>query len=236
MGSNVIFSKQVEQNNTIFQGTKYPWLVRICHGQVMDFGFGVSVLHVQGDPTGCFCAGTLVAANYIVTAGHCLYRWDQNTDRVTKRYTPRTIHVVIGDYDTSMQNETGLEKILEIEEIIRHPNHDLNLQDSGIERTEGYDIAMLRLKNPVDLSVYTPACLARPEDGDKYAGKMGTAVGWGSTDIHNSKEKQDTPQEVQLPIAGSVNCPESNNENPSMLCAGMGAGGSRGTCHVSKTS
>ena len=175
-----------------------------------------------------------MAANYIVTAGHCLYRWDQNTDRVTKRYTPRTIHVVIGDYDTSMQNETGLEKILEIEEIIRHPNHDLNLQDSGIERTEGYDIAMLRLKNPVDLSIYTPACLARPEDGDKYAGKMGTAVGWGSTDIHNSKEKQDTPQEVQLPIAGSVNCPESNNENPSMLCAGMGAGGSSGTCHVSK--
>ena len=176
-----------------------------------------------------------MAANYVITAGHCLYSWGKNTDKVTKKYTARKIHVIIGDYDTSQQNETGLEKILkEVEEIIRHPNHDLNLGDRGLEKTEGYDIAMLKLKKPVDLSVYTPACLARPEDGDKYAGKKGLAVGWGSTDMYNSEEKQDILQEVQLPIAGSVNCPESNNEKPNMLCAGMRAGGRFGTCHVSK--
>ena len=39
------------------------------------------------------------------------------------------------------------------------------------------DIALLKLKEKVDLSIYTPACLA--PKGTDYTGKTGSVYGWG---------------------------------------------------------
>ena len=40
-----------------------------------------------------------------------------------------------------------------------------------------HDIALLKLKQKVDLSMFPPACLA-PKDGD-YTGRTGSVYGWG---------------------------------------------------------
>ena len=64
---------------------------------------------------------------------------------------------------------------------------------------------------------------------------MGTAVGWGSTNGKNeAAATSDKPVEVQLEVAELDDCPSSSEEEPSMLCAGMGGGGRIGTCHVSQ--
>ena len=210
--------------------------MRICHGQTIEGFYGdVYVSQITGEKKSCFCGGTLVASNYVITAGHCLYEWNEYTDRVTEKLVEWKIYVRIGEYNTELADDTGIEKIFQVEEIIKHPKHDLGINDVGIEKTLGYDIAILRLKQDVDLTIYTPACLAPSSGGDQYVGQMGTAVGWGSTNGKNeAAATSDKPVEVQLEVAELDDCPSSSEEEPSMLCAGMGGGGRIGTCHVSQ--
>ena len=59
-------------------------------------------------------------------------------------------------------------RVLEIEKIITHEGYCHNFD---------HDIALLKLKEKVDLSKYTPACLA-PNDED-YTGKEASVYGWG---------------------------------------------------------
>ena len=64
-------------------------------------------------------------------------------------------------------------RVLEIEKIITHEGYCHNFD---------HDIALLKLKEKVDLSKYTPACLA-PTDKD-YTGKTASVYGWGSQEDH----------------------------------------------------
>ena len=43
------------------------------------------------------------------------------------------------------------------------------------------DIAVLELAEEVDLDTFTPACLARAEDGTAFDGETGEVCGWGVT-------------------------------------------------------
>ena len=46
-----------------------------------------------------------------------------------------------------------------------------------------FDIALLELKaeDELDLTVYTPACLARSSDRDSFDNQLATVAGWGVT-------------------------------------------------------
>ena len=61
---------------------------------------------------------------------------------------------------------------MEIEKIIVH-------KDFCDERPLGHDIALLKLKEKVDLSRFTPACL--PPKMANYSGKTASVYGWGQT-------------------------------------------------------
>ena len=61
---------------------------------------------------------------------------------------------------------------MEIEKIIVH-------EDYCDENSDGHDIALLKLKEKVDLSRFTPACL--PPKNASYAGKTASVYGWGQT-------------------------------------------------------
>ena len=61
---------------------------------------------------------------------------------------------------------------LEVDKIIVH-------EDYCADHHLGHDIALLKLKEEVDLSIHTPACLP-PKDAD-YSGKLASVYGWGLT-------------------------------------------------------
>ena len=61
---------------------------------------------------------------------------------------------------------------MEIEKIIVH-------EDYCVGPPKSHDIALIKLKGKVDLSVHTPACLP-PKDVD-YSGKLASVYGWGAT-------------------------------------------------------
>ena len=73
-----------------------------------------------------------------------------------------------------------------------------------------YDIAILELSEEVDLSIYTPACLAKK--GDNFSGQTAIAAGWGFLDTEETISTE-VPHEVQMPVG------ECRSRNPLLVCA-----------------
>ena len=65
-----------------------------------------------------------------------------------------------------------------------------------------HDIALLKLKEKLDLSVYTPACLA-PKD-KSYTGSTAWVYGWGIT--QNESESSNTLRETTETILSKAEC------------------------------
>ena len=73
------------------------------------------------------------------------------------------------------------------------------------------DIALLKLKEKVDLSIYTPACLA-PRGAD-YTGKTASVYGWGREKfLHRSCFKFKPPPQVSPVLKQTTLTIESNDK------------------------
>ena len=152
---------------------KYPWLVRI------------STKYSQQQRHG-HCGGTLVASKYVITACHCTYQYDRKKFPefpVRGKYGHSEIIVIIGDYKQRSVNETGREKRIKVKSIKRHRKYEVNQPIPGKALNNGYDVAILELEEEVDLTKYTPACLAKQTEGTKYDGEKAVTAGWGLTEI-----------------------------------------------------
>ena len=209
---------------------KYPWLVRIFH---------------SGDEKG-HCGGTLVASKYVITACHCLYEYKEVTDESAglfqlpskivpvREYKAREIEVSIGDHKLDTTNETGREKRIKVKSTKKHYKWD--------QPTMTYDIAILELEVELDLTIHTPACLAKLTEGTRFYGERAVAAGWGLTENpkpYNQVTSPNEPYEVELKVALSTAtaCKDPTDqktvEDPSILCALSPDNLERGACKVS---
>jgi len=161
------------------QSGKYPWIVTLNAGPK----FGVPLqFHMHA------CGATLVAANWVLTAAHCIVDQDL-TSKVD-------LTVLLGAFDLRRDDDRKRKNVaLEMDPIV-HENYQNPMSTSN-------DIALLKLAESVDLDVYTPACLAA-RDAD-YTGKNGRVYGWGSL----ASCPQSSPnilQEVEVSIISDEEC------------------------------
>ena len=197
-----------------------------------------------------FCGGTLVASKYVITACHCTYEYDKVTQTSIKRkYLPADLLVSIGDYKQDTFNETPREKQIKVKSIKRHHEYEKN-QPVPSESTlnNGYDIAILELWEEVELTEYSPACLAKQTEGTRFNGKRAVVYGWGKTANPSvtwpRPKSPNYPSEIELKI-GSSSCidlaekkPDAmirQAQEPRIFCAGLDKGidtVQAGICHV----
>jgi secreted trypsin-like serine protease len=148
-----------------------------------------------------FCGGTLVAADKVVTAAHCVVG-----------ETTAGVRVVGGR--TYLNGTDGT--VSQVSRIWIDPGYT--------DATSGDDVAVLTLSTPMP---YTTAAYVSPTDTGVYAtGTTARILGWGTTSENGSSSNQ--LRTATVPVVSDADCRSSYGADyvaSDMVCAGYTSGG-----------
>merc|ERR1711953_406981 len=180
---------------------KYPWMVTFVSPDGSQW---------------LGCGGTLVASKYVISAAHCMFTDQAQTIPVTTDQ----IKIRIGDHDLTSTGEGSLsEMTIDVTKYTNHESYNTLNSDN--------DITIIELAQEVDLTTYTPACLAKTSDTTAFDGKSALVYGWGTTSYGGSSSL-DKLLEVAVPVVTKETCKAAMEPKytitDGMLCAGGVAG------------
>ncbi|XP_073469806.1 chymotrypsin-like elastase family member 1 [Aquarana catesbeiana] len=161
----------------------------------------ISLQYLSGSSWYHTCGGSLIRANRVLTAAHCV-------DRVV------SFRVALGDHNLSV-NE-GTEQIIAVSSITKHARWNPN------NVAAGYDIAILHLAASATLNNYVKLA-SLPADGSILANNYScTITGWGRTTTGGSLPS--ILQQAPLPVVAHATCSTSSywgsTVKTTMVCAG----------------
>lgn len=166
------------------------------------FGYAVYLTNAEGKQ---FCGGSLVKANKVVTAAHCVDGWD-----------PADLRVVAGRADKAA---LGTGTTVKVTSYWVHPEWEISFH--------GADLAVLTLSHNL---WYSQIALATPADQKLYVpGTDARVLGWGAECFDCPASP--VLRTALIKVIGSPYCNSLYEEyTPTMhVCAGLPLGG-RGTC------
>ncbi|MCB0194580.1 MAG: trypsin-like serine protease [Anaerolineae bacterium] len=178
---------------------EYPWQAALVSAGTSNPQFGQ------------FCGGSLIDAEWVLTAAHC-----------TVGETPGNVDVVLGINNLSDGLTAGSKgQRIDVDQIIVYPGYNSSTEDG--------DVALLHLATPATLggTVQTIGLTGLGDSALVEPGDTATITGWGATS--DGGASSNALLEVAVPIVSNATCnaPASYGGavTANMLCAGLAAGG-----------
>jgi len=164
------------------------------------------------------CEGTLIANQWIMTAGRCVEKY---------RDLPHCFDLKLGVFEASRDDEPGEQVLVNaISDIYVHPNLSGDVFDGY-----RYDVALLKLKEPIVFTDHIlPVCLPTKQDeGLPDPGNTVVVTGWGLPWENSYKDRL---QQISVPVSDSKKCKDLYAktherwiiDETNMFCAGDGRG------------
>lgn len=207
-------SQAVERNSEIcgIRRSSVPDIfTRIVGGSPAErneFPWQVSLQFINNWYAHHVCGATVIDQRWVLTAAHC-----------THNFETYQLLVVAGEHH--LKRRQGEEQSRKVERIVEHPRYNVETQE--------YDIALLKLSQPLVLDGVTVSPICLPPYFTKFSGNC-VVAGWGNT--REDGDSSDVLMKVVVPIISDEECrnnyraigytgPISDN----MICAGYGSGG-----------
>ncbi|ODM89518.1 Transmembrane protease serine 6, partial [Orchesella cincta] len=193
---------------------EFPWIAALLYKAQRRFRLS-------------FCGASLINDRYAITAAHCLGK-DITADKIQLIFHAHVLdRKVGGDFnandkifqhipgwnDRRETDESEQSVRVDVERVLLHPKYVANTFD--------YDIALMKLKNKLNLKKdkVTPICLPEVSDAFNYTGKNLTVAGWGrySETLHANVRLL---QKLDVPFHSLQECRKYNNAQSRHICAG----------------
>lgn len=196
-------SEENLSESNISCGTKETTVLSLIYGggdtQRGDWPWLVAYYNNGKDTTGFICGASLISANAIITAAHCIQNKGESRPRRAEQAT-----FYIGKHNLNLLNEPGYVSSGAAQFNV-HPNWNPN------DNRYDADIAVVILLQSVRFSQYiVPICLWQTTvtSSQDVVDKTGTVVGWGKTEFDSVST--DNPKEIEIPIVDEGVCLRSH--------------------------
>ncbi|XP_026489627.1 CLIP domain-containing serine protease HP8 [Vanessa tameamea] len=173
---------------------EFPWMALISHRTRAAPG---------KDNLQFKCGGSIINSRYVITAAHCV---------VNKKLAG----VRVGEFDINSKEDCqGEYPKIYCERHIQDISIEESIPHQGYERSPvDNDIALLRLKKPIDFAHKNVAPICLPVKSDLrnvvLGGKSATVAGWGTTD---TGYQSSVLRKVTIPILTASACRDIYNKN-----------------------